>query len=59
MQTFYIYKVVKIIIICKNKNFLFTVIYIILPDYKNINNNKILTIQGLKLFFNKNNSWKK
>ena len=50
-QTFYIYKLTKVIVICKNKNFVFIIFHIILLGFKDfINNQKFTIISSISSF---------
>lgn len=45
IQTSYIYKMAKVVIIYKSKNLMFITFQIILPDFEDFNNSKSLLLQ--------------
>ena len=58
-QAFYINKAAKVIIICKNKNFVFAIFLIVLLYFERLNNSKKLSIVSLVLSFYRNHFFKK
>ena len=58
-QAFYIYKMAKIIIIHKNKNFIFAIFEVVLLCFENFNNSQKFINVGFILNFYRNHFFKK
>lgn len=55
VQVLCIYKVVEVVVVCEYKDFMFTILWIMLPSFKNFNNgSQKLTIMNLILCFSQN-----
>ena len=47
-QTFYIYKLTKVVMVNEDENLVFVAFQVVVPSFKNFNNNQELLIVGFK-----------
>lgn len=58
-QTFYIYKVAKVVIVGQHENFKLTALQLVTPDFKNFNNSQELTVMSFIPTFGQNHLYQK
>ena len=59
VQGFHIYKMAKVVVICKNKNFMLIVFQVVLSNFECFNTSKEFAIMDFILSFNRNFFFKK